>query len=238
MPGCPIYAAVDPTLNRVYGGSQCNDTISTIDGATNTVLRNTAAGGTFSYVVTNPVTGQVYAVVQGVTKKVDPNTGALSTASFSGSIQAVNTATNRIYSQSGNTTLVIDGSTEAGITTLAAGGPVAANPVKNHIIVADNSVANASVVKFFDGSTHALIGQTNIGPSLGSIAVNSSTASFDVQLQVDGAGTRTFDVVGEGRQVTATDNAISDHFDGLGVHIYVSAPDGWTQTSTQTSTPH
>jgi hypothetical protein len=75
------------------------------------------------------------------------------------------------------------------------------------------------------------VGARTLNGALYVIAVNSSTASFDVQLQVDGAGTRTFDVVGEGRQVTATDNAISDHFDGLGVHIYVAAPAGWTRAS-------
>ena len=82
------------------------------------------------------------------------------------------------------------------------------------------------------------VGAHTLNGALYVIAVNSSTSPFDVQLQVDGAGSRTFDVLGEGRQVTAADNAISDHFGGLGVHIYVSAPDGWTQTSTQTSTPH
>jgi hypothetical protein len=75
------------------------------------------------------------------------------------------------------------------------------------------------------------VGARTLNGALYVIAVNSSTASFDVQLQVDGAGTRTFDVVGEGRQATATDNAISDHFDGLGVHIYVAAPAGWTRAS-------
>jgi hypothetical protein len=74
------------------------------------------------------------------------------------------------------------------------------------------------------------VGAHTLNGALYVIAVNSSTSPFDVQLQVDGAGSRTFDVLGEGRQVTAADNAISDHFDGLGVHIYVWAPEGWPQT--------
>ena len=118
--------------------------------------------------VVNSATHQVYAVVSGATKRLDPNTGTLSNVAFPGVVQAVHTAANLIYSQSGNATLVIDGATEATLSTLAASGPVATSTIKNHVYVADSSVPNASSVKFFDGSTGVLIGEASIGPSLGS----------------------------------------------------------------------
>lgn len=63
------------------------------------------------------------------------------------------------------------------------------------------------------------------------IAVNSDTKPVDAQIHVDGADARTFSAFGEGRTLTAADSTLTDHFDPLGVHIYIAAPDGWDGVS-------
>jgi hypothetical protein len=59
------------------------------------------------------------------------------------------------------------------------------------------------------------------------IAVNPTSTPVDGTIQVDGIADRTFAVRGEARSVVASNGAIADHFDAYGVHVYVSAPDGW-----------
>ena len=56
------------------------------------------------------------------------------------------------------------------------------------------------------------------------IAVNSSFAPVQATVRVPGAGTRLWNVLDEGRQVTSTEGAFTESFAPLGVHVYVAAP--------------
>jgi hypothetical protein len=65
------------------------------------------------------------------------------------------------------------------------------------------------------------------------IAVNSGRAPVQASIHVSGLGGRTLDVLGEERQLKASDDdLITDGFDPLTVHIYVAAPLGWNVEST------
>ncbi len=180
---CPISAVVDSSINRIWGGSQCgsfNDPVYAIDGSTDTLISGPiGSGGVMGEIVVNPVTHTLYMGPSGVSKKVNPNTFAVSNNPFSGIVLAVNPATNRLYATAGPLTQVIDGSSEAIITTLSASGSVAVNPARNRVYVADSPTRS---VKVFDGTTHALIGSIPApgGTSLGDIAVNRTTGKVYV----------------------------------------------------------
>ena len=174
---CPIAAAVDSALNRVYGSGQCgsqNDLIFPIDGSTNTLLRaGVHSGGVMGDIVVNPVTHIAYCSPSAVSKKLDPTTFGVTNTSFSGTVQAANSAMNRLYARVGANTQVIDGATETVLATLPAGGLVAVDSSANRVYVSD---AISSSVKIFDGATNGLIGTVLLpaGSSPGAIAVNSA----------------------------------------------------------------
>jgi YVTN family beta-propeller protein len=56
----PIYLAVDEQRNRVYVSNQADNTISVIDGATNTVLRTVRVGHSPNGVAVNQKTNTIY----------------------------------------------------------------------------------------------------------------------------------------------------------------------------------
>jgi DNA-binding beta-propeller fold protein YncE len=176
--GCAFGAAVDPTLNRVYGSTQCgggNDLIFPIDTSTNTPLNSgIGSGGVMGEIVVNPVTHTAYFSTNSISKKLNPATFAVTSAPFQGVVRAVNAVTNRLYSGNGATTQVIDGATESVLATLPAVGPVAVDTVTNQAYVSD---AASSSVKIFDGATNGLTGTIPLpaGSSPGAIAFNSAT---------------------------------------------------------------
>jgi hypothetical protein len=72
------------------------------------------------------------------------------------------------------------------------------------------------------------VGVRALNGALYVIAVNPTMSEVDNgTIHVGGSGTRTFDVLDEGRTVDASDDVITDTFAPLAVHIYVSAPDSW-----------
>lgn len=176
--GCAIAAAVDATLNRVYGSTQCgagNDLIFPIDASTNTRLHDgVGSGGVMGNIVVNPVTHTVYISTSGVSKTIDPTSFAVTNSPFSGVVQAVNDVTNRLYAQHGTTTQVIDGAKESVLATLSGAGPVAVDSGTNRVYVAEPS---SSSVKIFNGATNGLISTVHLpaGSSPSAIAANSAT---------------------------------------------------------------
>jgi hypothetical protein len=78
-----------------------------------------------------------------------------------------------------------------------------------------------------DASAPLKVGVRTLDGALYVIAVNPTESAAEGTIHVDGAGARTFDVLDEGRTVTATNDVITDSFAPLAVHIYVSAPDAW-----------
>jgi hypothetical protein len=80
-----------------------------------------------------------------------------------------------------------------------------------------------------DAAAPLKVGVRALNGALYVIAVNPTLSEVDNgTIHVDGSGTRTFDVLDEGRTVDASDDVITDTFAPLAVHIYVSAPDSWT----------
>jgi YVTN family beta-propeller protein len=174
----PFTSAVNPVTNKIYVANQGDNTISIVDGATNSTT--TVPVGSSPYAVAvNPVTNKIYVanhsdanvtVIDGATN----STTTIATGSFPDSI-ALNPATNKIYvpSAGDNTVTVIDGATNA-TTTVAVGlypTSIAVNLVTNKIYVTNQ---NSNSVTVLDGATNSTTTvAVGIGP--GSIAVNPVT---------------------------------------------------------------
>ncbi len=58
------------------------------------------------------------------------------------------------------------------------------------------------------------------------VGINTGTAPVDASIRVPGLGSRLSSVLGEARSVSSSTNALSDHFEPLAVHVYVTPPPG------------
>jgi len=139
--------------NRIYVANTSSDSVTVIDGSTNTTT--TAAAGTQPCAVAvNPVTNRIY-VVNGRSDNVtviDGSTNGTTTVAAGTNpwAVAVNPVTNTIYvaNFTSNNVTIIDGSTN-GTTTVAAGTQplaVAVNPVTNRIYVVDKGSNDVMVI--------------------------------------------------------------------------------------------
>jgi YVTN family beta-propeller protein len=190
--------AVNPNTNRIYVANSIDNTVSVIDGATNTVIATIPVGLTPDGIDVNPNTNQVYiantgsSVDSGKAAVIDGNTNTVVATipiAYNAPGVAVNSTTNRIYitTRTNSTFLpyveVIDGATN----TLAADilplgnnfNPqgISANSTTNQIYVADTATNSLEVV---DGASNTLTGViplTGVGtfPSTFGIDVNSIT---------------------------------------------------------------
>src|SRR5262249_10613545 len=152
----PVSIAVNLATNRIYVANQGANSMTVIDGLTNSILTTVSAGIQPAYVAVNPVTNKVYVVDQGslsqhpgevstiggatnqtVTRAFPPG-GPLPQAA------AVNPVTNKIYVPYATVTflntpvsaiLVIDGDSNATSVLPAFGfaAGVAVNPVTNKV---------------------------------------------------------------------------------------------------------
>src|SRR5262249_42280943 len=132
---CPIAAGIDVSSNRIWGSAQCgggNDAVFVVDGGTDSLLSppgRIGSGGVMGNVVVNPVTHFAYIFPSSVSKRVDPVSFAVSVNPFSGVALVADPARNRLYAwdQSSNQIQVIDGNTQAILTTFAGAGSAAVN---------------------------------------------------------------------------------------------------------------
>src|SRR5207245_9808040 len=94
---------VNPTTNRVYATNQADNTISVIDGGTNTVIATVPTGNAPHGITVNPVTNTIYvgnrldntvSVIDGSTNTV---TATIPLPGVEIHSMATNTITNRIY---------------------------------------------------------------------------------------------------------------------------------------------
>jgi len=184
----PSAIAVNPVTNMVYvtnAGStdEISNTVSVIDGATNTVVATLTVGTTPGAIAVNPVTNQVYVVnqsdntvtvIDGATNKVvaTPSVGNAPIAI------AVNPVTNQVYvvNEKDNTVSVIDGATNTVAptpTTVGAGpGAIAVNPVTNQVYVANEFGNSVSVI---NGATNKVVATAGVGSDPIAIVVNPVT---------------------------------------------------------------
>lgn len=186
--GCPVETTVDSSRNQIWGGAQCganNDPVFRIDGSADTLTsREIGSGGVMSKIVVNPVTHIAYVNAgPGGEGKIAPDGLTRANVPFSAVVSAVNPRNNRLYGAaiSGSGVEVIDGNTEAVLSTLpvSSPGPVAVNPTRDRVYVVDNS-ASPPMLRVFDGSTNALLGSMPLsaGDSSATMAVNSNTSTI------------------------------------------------------------
>jgi YVTN family beta-propeller protein len=175
--GFPLAVAVNPVTNKIYVANGDSNTMTVIDGASNSTTTVNAGTRPISVAV-NPVTNKIYVanfnsanvtVIDGATNSTTTvNTGATPDS------VAVNLVTNKIYvANYSGTVTVIDGATNSTTTVSAGTFPysVAVNPVTNKIYVANNDSNNVTVI---DGATNSTITVT-AGNNAYSVAVNPVT---------------------------------------------------------------
>jgi YVTN family beta-propeller protein len=195
----PQSAAINAVTNKIYVANFKGNSVTVIDGATNTPI-TVAAGSGPGEVAVNPVTNKVYVanvngnsvtVIDGVTN----TTTTVAVGANPGGI-AVNPVTNKIYVANGHNVTIINGATNA-TTMIAAGtnaGAIAVNPVTNKIYVVNGGSNNVTVI---DGATNttATVGagsgpvSVGVNPVTNKIyVVNNNSASVTV---IDGSSNNT-----------------------------------------------
>ncbi|HEY6413203.1 MAG TPA: Ig-like domain repeat protein [Edaphobacter sp.] len=198
----PFDLAVNPVTNKVYVGNYGSgtgttpNTLSVIDGSTNSVTDTVTVGVTPTAVELNPVTNKIYVAnfgtgtsgTNGSVSVIDGASGTVTkTLPWVGQPDtvAVNPATNKVYVATfrlpgayGNTVSVIDGATDTVTSTVTVGlGPyeVAVNPVTNRIYVVNYQDGVGNTVSVIDGATDTLADTVTVGTGPFAVAVNSAT---------------------------------------------------------------
>src|SRR5260370_21438350 len=115
----PFAAAVNPVTNKIYVANRGSNTVTVIDGATNTPgPMPVPVGATPVAVAVNPVTNQIYVAIQGSSNNVTVIDGATNATTTETGVSAnktvagaVNPVTNKIYvaNQGSDNVTVIDG---------------------------------------------------------------------------------------------------------------------------------
>ena len=178
----PWGIGVNPTTNRVYVANQDANTVTVIDGATDTAIATVNVGSGPACVGVNPATNRIY-VANYLSNNVSVIDGAANTVVKTIAVGsdpngvAVNPATNRIYVANYNTNnvSVIDGATNTVVNTIPVGsGPyfAEANPTTNRIYVTNDGANSVSVI---DGATGTVVATIPVGASPHGMAVNPVT---------------------------------------------------------------
>jgi YVTN family beta-propeller protein/predicted outer membrane repeat protein len=233
---------------QVYVANSTGNTVSVIDGPTNTVTATVTVGDSPQAVAVNPVTGQVYvanagdttmSVIDGATNTVT----ATVTVGESPQAVAVNAVTGQVYvaNINSNNVSVIDVATNTVTTVPVGSGPtaVAVNAVTGQVYVANEGSNNVSVI---DGATNAVTTVT-VGSGPFAVAVNAVTGKVYVAnllggtvSVIDGA-TNTFAAtiaVGSDPFAVAVNGVTGQVYVANGTDNTVSVIDGPTNAVTAT----
>jgi hypothetical protein len=166
---CPINTAYDSNRNRMWVGAQCgggNDPVFAVDAANfNIVAGPIGTSGVMGNIIANGATGRLYLTASGVSKRVNPNTFAVSTNAF-GTVMAVNAVTNRLYAFDGANLQIINGGTnpERILRTIALGftpASMGTSTALNRLYLVNPSVGTIEVR---NGSTGNLIATFLLAP--------------------------------------------------------------------------
>lgn len=183
----PTGVSVNPTTNRIYVANHGSNTVSVIDGDTNSVIATVPIGDGPHGISINPNTNRIYVANHGswpwgtTVSVIDGDTNTV-IATVPVGVRpvgvAVNPNTNRIYVTNfeSNTLSVIDGITNTVSAIVAVGsGPhgVAVNPITNRIYV---GIYWGSSVDVIDGDTNAVVASIPVGSPVAGIAVNPVTS--------------------------------------------------------------
>lgn len=156
--------AIPSALNQIYILDSSSNTISVIDGKTNSFIGNVIVGSGPYGICVNSITNRIYVVNFGSCNVtvLDGNSNAVMTSITVGSNPVgvgVNPTTNRIYvtNWGSHSVSVIDGFTHVVIATISVGASpvgVNVNPATNRIYTTNHGSHNVSVI---DGGTNSVI---------------------------------------------------------------------------------
>jgi YVTN family beta-propeller protein len=184
----PYSAVVNPVTNTIYVLNQTSNSVSVIDGATNTVTATIPTGNLPYGLAVNPVTNTIYVgnslssnvtVINGATNAVTATVATGTSPNYIG----VNTVTNTIYvvDEGDNNVKVINGATNtvtATVPTDLLPSAIAVNPVTNMIYVPNENGADMTVI---DGATNAVVKTVPTGGDYPiAVAVNTVTNTIYV----------------------------------------------------------
>jgi YVTN family beta-propeller protein len=178
----PWGIGVNVKTNRIYVANQDGDTVSVINGATNTVIHTIPVGNGPACVGVNPDTNRIY-VANFISDNVSVIDGATDTVIQTIPVGddpngvGVNPATNRIYVANylDDTVSVVNGATNTVLTTVNVGDRpyfVKANPATNRIYVSNYGSNNVSVI---NGATNTVLTTIPVGSTPHGIGVNPAT---------------------------------------------------------------
>jgi len=171
-----------PNTNKIYVANFVSDTVSVIDGSTNTIEVNIDVGNEPFELAFNPNTNMVYVTNQGsnTISVIDGSTNSVVDTIDVGTEPisiAVNENTNTLYvaNQGSDKITVIDGSTNLEVVKIDVGtSPVGfgVNPITNRIYVANQGSDTISVI---DGSTNVVTDTIAVDSAPSAIGVNPNT---------------------------------------------------------------
>ncbi len=209
----PFAVAVNPATNKIYVVNNGPNSVTVIDGATNTT-QTVNVGRTPVAIAVNTVTNKAYVACPGdgtvwvITEDEEGNSFGRRIPGISLNPQAiiVNPVTNKIYVAASNggilsafnsngAVFVIDGTTDTVRTTIQGGKnpfALALNPVTNRIYVANDANGANATVDVIDGSTDTIVASIRLGNTPSALAVNPVTnkiyvANGSVLTVIDGA---------------------------------------------------
>jgi YVTN family beta-propeller protein len=186
----PVDVAINPKTDRVYVVNKSSNSVSVIDGATDTILGSPiAVGATPEFIAVNPANNKIYvsnvndqtvSVIDGATNAVSPPLPFVvgGTAQSPGPI-TVNPVNNEVYVAPAGSVpgfMIINGTTDAKTDVAAPGGQslissnsgVVINAKTNTAYILSGGTAGALVA--IDGSTHVVTPH-----SLGAPVINNAS---------------------------------------------------------------
>lgn len=183
----PAGVGVNSTTNKIYVANDDSNSLSVVDGVSNSVSATVNLGTDPWGVAVNKTTNKIYvsnkgsntlAVVDGTNNTVATNV-TVQTMPYG---VAVNETTNKIYVANyvSNTVSVIDGSNNTVVTNITVGSApagIAVNEVTNKIYVTNYSSNNVSVI---DGTNNTVSTTVTVGTGPNGVAVNPTTNTIFV----------------------------------------------------------
>jgi YVTN family beta-propeller protein len=209
----PQYVGVNPSTNRIYVGNFFSNTVSVIDGNTNTVI-GTVNVGSPQGIGVNPTTNRVYVanLGSGTVSVINATNQVIATVNVGPNPigVGVNNATNRVYVANqviptGSVTVINATNQVMATVAISTGAPsgVGVNPTTNRVYVTNS---NGNTVSVIDGNTNTVTATVIVPGSPQGVAVNPFTNRIYVtNPAIPGPGSGTLSVIdGNTNTVTAT----------------------------------
>src|SRR5262249_54852763 len=153
-----------------------------------------STGGIMGFTIVNPDTGKLYLTASGVSQEVNPNTFAVTPTGF-GSVEAVNSVTNRLFAAQGHNLQIINGANDTVLRTVALGyapGAMGVNNALGHVYVTNPTANTIQVRSQQNGS---LLGTFSLGAGNQSGSIGVDAARGRVYTSVLNGGSRSVWVI-------------------------------------------